>query len=94
MASISKTPEIIYHYTSARVLLSIFEHKQLWASDVLYMNDDQEVLFAKEHALKKVEGKVDELSQKGDTALNSQIETLHAISHELTDMDAGKYMYP
>ena len=35
-------PDVVYHYTSMEVLLSIVEHKQLWATSIRYLNDVRE----------------------------------------------------
>ncbi|MBD5399126.1 MAG: DUF2971 domain-containing protein [Treponema sp.] len=35
-------PEKLYHYTSKEGFLGIIENKTLWASEILYMNDEKE----------------------------------------------------
>lgn len=37
-----KPPGALYHYTSAGGLISIFEHKEIWATSVMHLNDSQE----------------------------------------------------
>ena len=37
---------LVYHYTSQKSLLGIFESKCLWATNVLYMNDAAEIQYA------------------------------------------------
>jgi hypothetical protein len=39
----TKFPKLIYHYTDLMSLFSIFSSKEIWASDVQYMNDRSEV---------------------------------------------------
>lgn len=39
---ISCTPEIIYHYTSSNALLSIIQNKELWFSNIFFLNDSTE----------------------------------------------------
>jgi len=46
-------PRIIYHYTTTEGLLGIIERSVLYATDVLYMNDSQEVEYPNS-VLKKV----------------------------------------
>lgn len=38
-------PDQLYHYTSFRGLLGIVKSKSLWASDIHYLNDEQELDF-------------------------------------------------
>jgi hypothetical protein len=35
-------PEIVYHYTSHRAALSILQRRELWLSNILYLNDSKE----------------------------------------------------
>lgn len=35
-------PEKLYHYTSKEGFLGIIENKTLWASSILFMNDEKE----------------------------------------------------
>jgi hypothetical protein len=35
-------PPVIYHYTTQRGLLGIIENRELWATNILYMNDSTE----------------------------------------------------
>jgi len=39
-------PEFIYHYTSQDAFLSIVNSKILWATDILYLNDSTEFIYA------------------------------------------------
>ena len=39
--------KIVYHYTSPKAFLSILENKQVWFTDVRYMNDKSEGKFNK-----------------------------------------------
>ena len=41
-------PSTLYHYTGAINLHSILESKVLWATDVEYLNDAQELRYARE----------------------------------------------
>lgn len=42
----SQVPEVLYHYTSATGLTGILESQSLWASDVRFMNDASEFVYA------------------------------------------------
>lgn len=39
-------PRKLFHYTSTEAFRCIVEHKTLWATDVFYMNDREEILHA------------------------------------------------
>ena len=41
-------PDTLYHYTSAAGLHGILSHKNLWASNVLFMNDASEVVYGRQ----------------------------------------------
>jgi hypothetical protein len=41
-------PSSIFHYTGAASLLSIIENRQLWVTDIEFLNDDQESRYAVE----------------------------------------------
>jgi hypothetical protein len=43
-AAIPQLPETLYHYTTARPLLNIFETRELWATNAAYTNDQTEIL--------------------------------------------------
>jgi hypothetical protein len=43
-----KDDNIVYHYTSAKVLHSILKNRELWATDLEYVNDSQEIKYALE----------------------------------------------
>lgn len=53
--------DLLYHYTDANALKSIVEYKQLWASEALFLNDSQEVVFGIEHIIKQLEPLLTEL---------------------------------
>ena len=48
------TDELIYHYTDLNGLLGILESKELWATDVRYLNDASEATFGEERLRKLV----------------------------------------
>jgi len=41
-----EVPEFLFHYTSQEAFLKIVESKALWATDILYMNDSAEFIYA------------------------------------------------
>jgi|SRR5579859_2995824 len=42
--AIPTLPPLLYHYTTAQPLLSIFESRQLWATNAVYTNDQTEIV--------------------------------------------------
>lgn len=52
----SDTPDSLFHYTTAEGLLGILKSSQLWASDLRFLNDVQEGLYAKQLLLDAVAG--------------------------------------
>ena len=43
-------PEMLYHYTSSTGLIRIAESKELWATNILYLNDSRELDHAMDYA--------------------------------------------
>lgn len=44
--STEKLPPILYHYTSQKGLLGIIKSKEIWATDIFYLNDTMEFKYA------------------------------------------------
>lgn len=65
-ASFVDPPPVLYHYTSSQGLQGILESGNLWATDLQYLNDEQEFMFGRdrvipafrEHVLKIDDGRV------------------------------------
>lgn len=53
---VSDSPESLFHYTTAEGLLGILNSSQLWASDLRFLNDVREGLYAKQLLLDAVAG--------------------------------------
>ena len=47
-AEAEKPPDILYHYTSAEGLLGIVWTREIWSTNVLYLNDTSELSHATE----------------------------------------------
>ena len=46
MSELTDIPTPLYHYTSQAGLLGIIKDRQIWASNVLFLNDSMEVKYA------------------------------------------------
>ncbi len=51
-------PDVIYHYTTPRGLLGIFDSRSIWCTDIRFLNDSREVAFTVEFSRDLLEGKV------------------------------------
>lgn len=91
----SDASSIIYHYTNTHVLKSIFENNELWASDILYMNDAQELIYAKEAAEEVLQSIIIKMgpSESTDDIVHSKVSTLQSILLELEKLGTKKYLY-
>ncbi len=47
-APVDEKPPILFHYTTASALHSIFSSRQLWATHFRYLNDPSELLHGEE----------------------------------------------
>jgi hypothetical protein len=88
----SKIPEIIYHYTTSRVVRSILENKAIWASDIRYMNDADELLFAKNAARERIADKLKSMPSPNPVA-DPQHSTLNSVVSEIDKLKTDKYSY-
>jgi hypothetical protein len=53
--STEKPPSTLYHYTSQKGLLGIIEKGEIWATDILYLNDTMEYKYAVNLFSEKIE---------------------------------------
>jgi hypothetical protein len=60
--------DVLYHYTTPVGLIGIVEDKGLWATDVEFVNDAQELRFGREELGKALLEKANELSPAGSSA--------------------------
>ena len=40
--TMAKNPDFLYHYTTAKGWIGIVQHREIWATDIFYMNDQSE----------------------------------------------------
>jgi hypothetical protein len=60
-AGTSDFPERIYHYTDSSGVLGILSNAELRLSDLMFMNDSQELLYARDHIGAAIRRRADEL---------------------------------
>jgi len=76
-------PTLLWHYTSRRAALEIVRKKQVWATDIRYLNDTKE--FA--HAIEVVRPLLDEVDSKtSDTKEKSVLSTLRGSLDDLQNI--------
>ena len=68
-------PNILYHYTTQDGLLGITKSKELWASKIQYMNDQQEFLLMFDIAKEKLQKKL------SNNSLNKEF--IEEINHDI-----------
>ncbi len=47
--------DLLYHYTDARAVLNILRTGVFWASEVLFLNDAQEILFGRDYLVQQLQ---------------------------------------
>ncbi len=69
--AIPTLPPLLYHYTTAQPLLSIFETRQLWATNAVYTNDQTEIL----HSIFQLRGVIEKdlKNRQSDPAIDSML---------------------
>src|SRR5262245_50075307 len=56
-----EAPTVLYHYTDGAGLLGIVESQAIWASDVEFLNDAQELVYARDAFYDELQKRADEL---------------------------------
>ncbi len=70
MVNNNDDPDILYHYTSQEGLLGIIENGEIWATDILYLNDEREFKLAFELACNLLSSRISAASQKAQALQN------------------------
>ena len=81
MPNANDNSDILYHYTSQQGLLGILAQKELWASQIHFLNDSMEFWHAFEVARnelqRQLEGAHDQVKEKLETLLGNLDSTAH-----------------
>jgi hypothetical protein len=79
-------PEFVYHYTNAPGLLGIITSSALWASDVEFLNDAEELTYARTDVLDRLRIVADETASaidKSNGAEQMRVEMIRNVVAEL-----------
>jgi hypothetical protein len=79
MSNEKSVPEILYHYTTQEGLLGILKEKVLWATNVHFLNDQSEFIYATDMLLRQVEPEYERYKLK----LNALRKALVPINEQL-----------
>ncbi|MFK3672422.1 DUF2971 domain-containing protein [Leifsonia aquatica] len=87
-------PPVVYHYTDARGFLGILENRRLWLTDLAFMNDREELIFAVDEVLHAVEARrhllePDARMDDPEDAIRSRVNVLLGIEQHLVDLREG-----
>lgn len=75
-------PPLLFHYTSAESLLGILETDSLWASQIRYLNDAAELLYAAELIVDVVDGRISRCHHSNRRVLETVRDTLPRLEYE------------
>ena len=89
-------PEIVYHYTSAKGLLGILSTRTIWATDVEFLNDAEELTYARKDVVAELYRRADEIFpieqlDPPDTAEWSQATILRSAANTLAQPTETAY---
>jgi hypothetical protein len=77
-------PEFVYHYTNAAGLLGIVSTRNLWATDIEFMNDAEELTYARTTVLGDLRAWADEIAPPGTGSEDGlRADVLRSIAEEL-----------
>lgn len=69
----AEVPGLLFHYTSSEGLIGILRTQELWASNVAFFNDVQEVEHAVNHALMAIENTIARGASRTDLVVLTQM---------------------
>jgi len=71
---LSDIPPVLYHYTSTDGLIGIVRNQQLWATDIEYLNDSEELTHVSAELTERIDSKITSLgAQIQDDRVNPRI---------------------
>lgn len=71
---LSGIPSVLYHYTSADGLIGIVRNQRLWATDIEYLNDSEELTHVAAELTERIDSKITSLgAQTQDDRVNPRI---------------------
>lgn len=83
-------PELVYHYTNASGLLGIISTGSLWMTDIEFMNDAQELAYARTTVLDELQIRAYEIAPLDERSADGErAETLRSIAEELEQSPHG-----
>lgn len=88
-------PDILYHYTDAAGLVGIVQHEELWATDVQFVNDGEELLYAAREISTRIRARAEEIMPRSvelptDDVAQFQADRLRAIADGAVSHANGK----
>jgi hypothetical protein len=85
-----RTPSVLYHYTDALGLLGILDRCGLWATDVAFLNDREELAYGKDAVIQELRRRAEEIDPGGVAGVNdadgSRAMIAHSTASELERM--------
>lgn len=88
-------PAVLFHYTDASGLLGIVKDQELWATDVQFLNDGEELIYAARtiavHARDRAEQIHPSAQPVLDDRVNSQAERLRSIAESAEGFAGGRH---
>jgi len=77
-------PEFVYHYTNASGLLGIISAGSLWMTDIEFVNDAEELAYARASVLDELQVRAYEIAPPDEASADGlRAETLRSIAEEL-----------
>lgn len=76
-------PELIYHYTDNSGIIGIISNKELWLGDVAFVNDSEELSYARESISNRIRDRAEALSPAETCQTKRQNRIGHGFFDEL-----------
>jgi len=95
----SAMPDTLFHYTTASGLLGILNHAKIWATDLRFLNDSEELVYSQDvvaEAIRVMENPIDRpdhwAHQLGEAAVETFTRYQGYVLDELQSGEFGVYV--
>ena len=86
----TEPPTVVYHYTDAAGLLGILQSESLWATDVRFLNDGEELAYAADSIVAELQHRAEAIQSQSEVEGDERATTLLGLADELSSHAAGR----
>lgn len=96
-SSTHPVPDVVYHYTNTAGLLGILSAREIWLGDVEFMNDAQEISYARDTVMAELRARADALAPASiggpETEASNRAEIIRTAASMLEEFGGRYHVY-